>query len=168
MRPIVVSIEVFAALWARRKPGEDSENDILARLLALPRQQPMPDAGLVVRERGPRHANPDGGIVNTLFQVKFPQGFEIFRSYKGKEYLAVVQASRWIMEGKAYPSLFALSQMVSDSNENPWMHWKYRDEHGQTRKISDLRGSDPVTAPLPGDTAKASRQTPVRKKNARR
>jgi len=149
MRPIMISTDVLAALWSRRKPGEESENDILARMLGLKAQPPMPAPALVMRERGPKPGNEDGGIFNTLFRVKFPQGFEVFRTYKGRDYHAQVLASRWIMDGKAYPSLFALSQMVADSNENPWMHWKYRDERGQVRKIGELRGDGPVLAPLP-------------------
>ena len=86
MRPIMISTDVLAALWTRRKPGEESENDILARLLGLPRQPPVPDAALIVRERGPRPPHADGGIFNTNFRVKFPQGFEIFRTYKGKQH----------------------------------------------------------------------------------
>jgi hypothetical protein len=163
MRPIMISTDVLAALWTRRKPSEESENDILARLLGLPRQPPVPDAALIVRERGPRPPHADGGIFNTNFRVKFPQGFEIFRTYKGKQHRAVVQASRWIMDGRAYPSLFALSQMVSDSNENPWMHWKYRDEDGAVRKIGDLRGTEPIVAPLAPPAARKPAKARTRK-----
>lgn len=34
MRSIEVDTEVFAAIWARRQDGEESENDILRRLLS--------------------------------------------------------------------------------------------------------------------------------------
>lgn len=33
MREILVSIEVFAAIWALRRPGEQTENDILRRVI---------------------------------------------------------------------------------------------------------------------------------------
>ncbi len=34
MRQISVSTEVFSLIWAARKPGEESENDILLRILS--------------------------------------------------------------------------------------------------------------------------------------
>ena len=34
MRQIIVSTEVFSLLWAARQPGEESENDILLRVLS--------------------------------------------------------------------------------------------------------------------------------------
>lgn len=34
MRDISISIDVFAAIWALREPGEQSENDILQRVVA--------------------------------------------------------------------------------------------------------------------------------------
>jgi hypothetical protein len=43
------------------------------------------------------------------------------------------------MEGRNFPSLFALSMAIIDSRENPWMHWKYRNAKGRTEFISALR-----------------------------
>jgi hypothetical protein len=151
MRNIIVSTDVFAALWASRQPGEDSENAILERLLALPKGPPMPQI-IATPARSPgrppaSNADASGGIHNTTFNVNFPQGFEIFRTYKGHTYTAVVRAGRWVMNGISYPSLFALSMEVSESNENPWAHWKYRDAGGRVDFIRALRGD---TAPTEG------------------
>lgn len=149
MRNIIVSTDVFAALWAVRRPGEDSENAVLERLLGLPKGPPLPDVVTTIARPPGRpiasNANPAGGIHNTTFNVNFPPGFEIFRTYKGQSYTAVVRDGRWVMNGVSYPSLFALSMEVSESNENPWAHWKYRDANGRVDVIRALRGDTGAT-----------------------
>ena len=141
MRHIVISTDVFAALWAGRKVGEDSENAILERMLGLPKGPPL------MPQNGPHRSGivrpADGSIYNQMFDVHFPQGFEIFRTYKGQDYSAVVRESRWVMGARSYPSLFALSMAIIDSRENPWMHWKYRDANGRVAPISNLRNIPP-------------------------
>jgi hypothetical protein len=141
VRHIVISTDVFAALWASRKAGEDSENAILERMLGLPKGPP-----LMPQQFGPHPGNvrpTDGSIFNQMFDVHFPKGFEIFRTYKGKDYSAVVREGRWVMGARSYPSLFALSMAIIDSRENPWMHWKYRDTNGRVATISNLRNIPP-------------------------
>jgi hypothetical protein len=145
MRTIVISTDVFAVLWARRQPGEDSENAVLERLLGLPKGPPLPllaAAAGQVRD-GARNTYGHGGIYNRMFDVHFPPGFEIFRTYKGREYAAVVQDGRWVMNAQSFPSLFALSMAIIDSRENPWMHWKYRDAKGRAALIGALRKIPP-------------------------
>src|SRR5579872_31695 len=142
MRTIVISTDVFAALWAKRQPDEDSENAILERLLGLPKGPRIDTQALAFNDRfRARNAGADGqgGIYNHMFDVHFPAGFEIFRNYKGREYRAVVRDGRWVMGGRNFPSLFALSMAIIDSRENPWMHWKYRNAKGRADFISALR-----------------------------
>jgi hypothetical protein len=158
MRNIIVSMDVFAALWAARLLGEDSENAVLERLLGLPRGPTLPV--FVLGRPGPangaaRHSDSQGGIYNRMFDVRFPPGFEIFRTYKGKSYSATVKDGRWVMNGVGYPSLFALSMTVADSQENPWVHWKYRDTSGRVNLISALRKL--ATASEPAAEKKKSR-----------
>lgn len=147
MRTIILSTDVFAALWAKRQPGEDNENAILERLLGLPKGPPLALQAIAfsgqVRGRMGRNGDGLGGIYNRMFDVRFPAGFEIFRTYKGREYLAVVRDGSWVMDGQSFPSLFALSMAIIDSRENPWMHWKYRDANGRTDFISALRKIPP-------------------------
>jgi hypothetical protein len=145
MRTIIVSTDVFAALWAKRRPGEDSENAVLERLLGLPKGPPIPiqAAALSGSVRVGGGADGNGGIYNRMFDVRFPAGFEIFRTYKGRDYSATVRDGRWVMGGESFPSLFALSTAIVDSRENPWMHWKYRDANGRVNMISALRKIPP-------------------------
>ncbi len=148
MRTIIVSTDVFAALWAQRQAGEDSENAILERILGLPVGPPIAQQIVAGGGRAGRNGDGLGGIYNRMFDVHFPAGFEIFRTYKGREYSAVVRDGRWLMEGQSFPSLFALSMAIIDSRENPWMHWKYRDANGRVDLISALR----KTAPEPEES----------------
>ena len=159
-RHIVVSIDVFASLWASREPGEDSENAILERLLGLPKGPPLP-ASMVVAQRVAQSGPDDGGIYNRMFDVHFPPGFEVFRTYKGKEYRAVVQAGRWVMGAQTYQSLFALSVAIVDSQENPWMHWKYRDSQGRVATIINLRskGAEAEKSAAPAAKKRAAKTT---------
>jgi hypothetical protein len=142
MRTIVISTDVFAALWAKRHANEDTENAILERLLGLPKGPPIETQALAFNDRARgRNAGADGqgGIYNHMFDVHFPAGFEIFRNYKGRDYIAVVREGRWVMDGRNFPSLFSLSMAIIDSRENPWMHWKYRNAKGKIDFISALR-----------------------------
>lgn len=154
IRQIAVSTDVFAALWARRQPGENGENAILERLLNLP--------------KGPPIGGGNGGIYNSMFDVHFPEGFEIFRTYKGRDYSAVVQGGRWFMNGESFPSLFALSMAIIDSRENPWMHWKFRDAKGGVDFISSLRRIPPELDETPaqpeGEPAAHKKKAPMRAK----
>jgi hypothetical protein len=155
MRTVVISTDVFAALWGRRQPNEDSENAILERLLGLPAGPPIDAQSLNFNDRArARNAGADGqgGIYNHMFDVHFPAGFEIFRNYKGREYRAVVRDNRWVMDGRNFPSLFSLSMAIIDSRENPWMHWKYRNAKGHADFISNLRR-------IPSELEKASRRS---------
>lgn len=150
-RTIIVSTDVFAALWANRRLGEDSENAILERLLGLPKGPPLAIQASAFNEQprgGGKERNGQDGIYNQLFDVWFPAGFEVFRTYKGRHYSAVVRGGQWIMDGQRFPSLFALSMAIIDSRENPWMHWKYRDATGRPDFISSLRkiGATPEEA----------------------
>lgn len=150
MRNIIVSTDVFAALWAIRQPGEENENAVLERLLGLPKGTPLPEMVTTIpRPPGRPHAssaNSSGGIHNGTFNVDFPPGFEIFRTYKGHSYAAVVRDGAWVMNGVRFPSLFALSMEVSESNENPWAHWKFRDPtSGKVDFIRALRGDTAAT-----------------------
>lgn len=131
-RLILVSSDVFAALWATRQPDEDCENAILERILGLSKSAALATPPLVP-------PCDDGGIRHVRFGVYFPEGFEIFRTYKGQFWSAVVQHGLWLMNGRMFTSLFALSMAVSDSRENPWVHWRFQNPKGKTELIRALR-----------------------------
>ena len=97
MRSITVSTEVFAALWAARQPGEENEDDILRRLLG----------GKKPTKRKNGSAGDGTGFHDRRYDVRFPEGFEIFRTYLGKTYRARATGGSWLLlnDGRRYVSL---------------------------------------------------------------
>jgi len=80
MRTIQISTDVFAAIWARRSDAEHSEDEILSRLLAVKKTNAQPSSA--------RDLQTQIGFHDPRYGVKIPHGFEIYRTYKGKEYRA--------------------------------------------------------------------------------
>ena len=130
MRAIQVSTETFSAIWADRRPGEETEDAIIARRFEVAPQKAL--ASTLTASAG--------GYVDGRSGVRFNEGFEIFRNYKNKDYKARVQGGQWLLHstGQLYGSLNALSNAIGAS-ENSWNGWWYRDERGVARPINSLR-----------------------------
>lgn len=136
MRSISISTPVFAAIWAARKNGEDDEDAILRRLLEI-----APDK---LVDTPPTAAA--SGVHISQYDLHLPEGFSIFRVYKGQEYRAEVSGGRWLLRnnGHHYPSLHKLSWAVVNGRENAWQNWRYRDEKGRDHFIDHLRPEESV------------------------
>jgi hypothetical protein len=135
MKTIVISTDVFAAIWKLRIEGEESEDAILGRVLdVMPSPTKVPDA-----LGGGRM----GGFYDERSGVHFFEGMRIFRTYKGHKREAIATRDVWHVEatGQSFHSLHKLSQSVNDGkHENAWQNWKYRDEEtGEDRFIDHLR-----------------------------
>ena len=133
-RSITVSTDVFAAIWAKREEGEDTEDAILRRLLGCATMEGR-------QERQPA-TNGSGGVYDSRNDVHFPPGFVTFRTYKRREYQAIAQDGVWLREdtGDLYPTLNQLNSSIAVGMENVWNgNWKYRAEGGSIRSISYLR-----------------------------
>jgi hypothetical protein len=124
-----LSPEVLARIRALQGDDGRTADEVLRLLLGLP-----PAAAADAAKAAP-------GFEDATYAVRFPEGFEIFRTYKGRPYGARVAGGRWRLDadGKAYDSLNQLSQAVIDGNENAWMFWFYRDADGRPRRIARLR-----------------------------
>lgn len=133
MRSIEVSIDIYAAIWAARLPGEDNEDEILRRLLGVKSQIKDED-----EKNAPRNS---GGFKDARFNVEFPEGFVIFRSYKGTQYRATAKNGELILENNqtTYASLNKLSRAVSGNVENAWRNWYFTGRDGQRHLIEGLR-----------------------------
>lgn len=131
MRQVNLSTDVFAKIWSMRESGEETEDQILRRVLAIQEGVCVPPAN---SSAGRGYRDPRSG-------VELPAGFEIFRRYKGKEFKARATGGGWtlINDNRFYPSLNALSQKVTDGNENAWVNWNYVSDDGEIRKVSELR-----------------------------
>lgn len=140
MRTIQVSVDVFHAIWTRRKAGEDSEDSILRRELKVPAsKQEKTNGHALLRDLVVQHS----GFHDPRYGVEVPSGFEIFRTYKGKDYKAQAIQGFWIYNSKGYPSLNELNTAIGISHENAWSAWRYHDDKGRQRPLTDLR--DPST-----------------------
>ncbi len=131
-RTVTLSTAVFAAIWANRRDGEETEDAILRRLL---------NCGSGAATSGVPGER-EGGVYDTRNEVNFPEGFKIFRSYKRREYKAIAREGVWIREdtGQPFPALNQLNQSIVSGNENVWKSWKYHMPDGSERSIDSLRG----------------------------
>ena len=132
MRQIEVSVDVFAAIWATRKDGENSENDVLRRILGLAETTPAKTLPPPQEEAGFKDAR---------FRVELPEGFEIYRVYKGQEIRA--RASKGKLEligsGQFFPSFNQLSRAATGNIENAWKNWFFIGRDGKRHPIEGLR-----------------------------
>jgi hypothetical protein len=138
MRNISVEMDTFAAIWADRRPGEDTEDAVIRRRFGV---KPAP-----VREIPTKI-----GFSDLQLKHPLPEGFEIFRTYKGTEYRATAIDGQWLLAntGRKYPSLNQLSRAVSSNVENAWKNWYFKNQNGQRRLVDELRrhwmtNSEPV------------------------
>jgi len=133
-RTIPVSTDVFAAIWAQRREGEESEDSILRRLLGC--------TPVIQTSTGGNAVNCEVGFDDKRNGVAFPHGFTIFRAYKRKEYSAVAKDGVWRRTdtGKTYESLNQLNASIAAGNENVWNgNWKFKDTDGTIKSIAVLR-----------------------------
>jgi hypothetical protein len=134
-RPIDVSTDVYAAIWAARRTGEDDEDAILARVLGCKSSAQSQD------HHATRYA-PGAGVFDARNNVRFAEGFEIFRNYKGKRFEAVAKGGVWLRKdtGVTYATLNQLNSSIAQGAENVWNgNWKFRDSSGAEKSIATLR-----------------------------
>ena len=140
MRTITISTDVFAKIWAIRHKGEGTEDEVLRRVLEVPT---APDTSSGAEPSAPMA---EGGFRDPKSGVYFPEGFEIFRTYKGTEYRARATPGQWLLlnNNQRYPSLHKLSRAVVEGQENSWMNWKFDDGTGKPALIDKLRDPSKV------------------------
>jgi hypothetical protein len=144
MRAIQVSVDTFAAIWADRRAGENSEDEILRRKFNL--EAAPTEARDAPSPADRRHAPTGPGYHDRRFGVQFAEGFEIFRQYKGTDYSAKATSGAWLLmnTGDLYASLNGLSKAIG-AHEDAWHGWRYRDEDGKARPIAELRDESKIT-----------------------
>jgi hypothetical protein len=130
MRSVQVSADVFQAIWSARRAGEDDEDAILRRLLRVGNA-----------DLSPTQVTENAGWVDARSGTRFPDGFEMYRRYLGREYRARVVNGHWHLNDRKLnvSSMNDLSRAVGTKVENGWVNWKYRTNTGEERRISDLR-----------------------------
>src|SRR5437868_4528925 len=111
MRTISISTEVFAEIWRRHKPSDTNEDDILRRVFQLP----------AIKDAEPKDPENQAsqGYEDPRYRVSLPENFEIYRTYKGREFRARATGGQWLLltDKKLYPSLHKLSWAVVNGHE---------------------------------------------------
>ena len=133
LRQIDVSTPVYAAIWACRRDGEETEDQILKRLLECKSTNSIVPAISVESEYG---------FFDKRNMVEFPPRFKISREYKGKEYSAEARDGAWVRldNGKKFRSLNQLNSSIAAGPENVWNgSWTYIGKDGLVRSIDMLR-----------------------------
>lgn len=132
MRTIQVSESTYAAIWAKWQEGDDGEEGVIRRVLGV-------DEGKTIHGKTALNGT-TGGFRDERYGVVFPEGFRIFRTFKGQQRVANVRGRNWMLDnGRLVTSLNKLSAFIGAPTENAWTGWNYQDEKGETRPISDLR-----------------------------
>jgi hypothetical protein len=140
MRTISISTDVFAAIWRSRTDNETNEDEILRRVLGIPKAPTSPT------DVAKRDIQITVGFHDPRYGVELEPGFRIFRTYKGTEHGARAIQGFWVLDkdGKGYPTLNELSAAIGIPHENAWTAWFYRDKAGQRRPVSHLRDQSKI------------------------
>jgi hypothetical protein len=137
MRSVNVSTDVYAAIWAARRGGENDEDAILARVLGCKLPAKAEDHHATRYETR-------AGVFDARNNVRFAEGFEIFRNYKGRRYEAVANGGMWCRKdtGQTYATLNQLNSSIARGAENVWNgNWKFLDAEGSEKSIATLRSA---------------------------
>jgi hypothetical protein len=137
-------MDTFAAIWADRRAGENSEDAILRRKFNI-EAAPM-DVQHASSSDDRRPSPIRIGYYDRRFGVQFAEGFEIFRQYKGTAFSAKATSGAWLLmnTGDLYPSLNSLSKAIG-AHEDAWGGWRYRDKDGEVHPIGTLRDENKIT-----------------------
>ncbi len=137
MKNVALETDTYAAVWADRRPGEETEDAIIRRKFGV--------KSALMEKQAPTKI----GFSDYRFGIELPEGFEIFRTYKGTEYRAKAINGRWLLlsTGETYPSLNQLSRAVSGNVENAWNNWYFKSSSGERRLLTEKRKPQ-VNGPL--------------------
>ncbi len=115
MRTIEIDFDVLKAIMMRRPSEEVTENDVLRDLLGLP-----PKRSVATDVGGPA---PNDWITKG---VRFPVGTDFRANYKGQTYLARVEGSALLLNGKRFDSPSAAAMSITGNPVNGWTFWECR------------------------------------------
>lgn len=130
-RSIDIDIDVHKCIEAGREGFHEAPNDVLRRLLGLPRQ---------VRTNGEVPAVPTGRAWSGK-GVMLPHGTAVRMEYNGKGHAGRIDNGEWLVEGARYnsPSAAAGGVARTRAGTSPsldgWIYWEAK-RPGDTKWIS--------------------------------
>lgn len=126
-KTIEIDLDVYKRIEEHRESFDQSENDILRRLLDL-EEQP------VKMVRG----NKTG--LNVGDGVVLPDGTQLRKKYKGQLYEVAVTNGRIIYNGKGYTSPSGAAVAITGSPVNGWRFWEVKmPDDDEYRLLAELR-----------------------------
>ena len=141
MRNISVSTEVFAAIWAHRKPGRRDRR-------RHPRTHPARACSAFHSSRmsaveAEQHS---GEMWIEEYDLRLPAGFQIFRTYKEKFYTATVENGRWHLHNDE--QVLPVPEQIEPGSRAPRRE-RLEELELQRRKGTHLQ-HNPIEAPRTG------------------
>jgi hypothetical protein len=134
-RTIEIDIDVHKLIEAERHSFNETDNEVLRRLLRLPKQ---PRANEPMRAAGPRSWLGRGATL--------PHGTDLRMSYSGQEYRGEIVDGEWVVNGNTFHSPSGAAKAVATTKAgdhtslNGWGYWEVR-LPGDTKwkRLEDLR-----------------------------
>ena len=127
MATITVDFDVFKALTNLRASEEQTENDVLRKLLGL-----VPAVAI-----SQPSANEPAWVCKG---VAFPAGTKLRAVFKGKEYQGEVKDGAFLLDGVQHTSPSSAAYSVTQSSVNGWKFWEcFRPGDTQWIEIDALR-----------------------------
>lgn len=117
MRATEIDFDVHKKIEAERQSFEETDNDVLRRLLNISEHRPK--AIIPRTEKRPW----------TKRRVTLPHGTELRMEYNGRQYTGEIADGRWIVDGRAYTTPSAAARGVAvtkdgrHTNLDGWRYW---------------------------------------------
>ena len=112
MEKFEVDFDVWQVLTSRRKSEQDTNNDVLRRILDLP----------------PKAANvedkPHNGKSWVTKNVSIPEGTEFRALYKNNYYYGKVDDGALVIDGKSFTSSSKAARHITGNSVNGWIFWE--------------------------------------------
>lgn len=127
MKKIEIDLEVWKMIQSNLIAFDESENDVLRRLLKIDKST---DSSAIKDDV-------KGYMDNN---VLFPNGTVLKSFYNGKEYECKINNGKLYADGELCSSFSKAAMKFANSSTNGWMFWKYYDENSKKWiPISNLR-----------------------------
>ena len=92
----------------------------------------------------PATGSGETGVFDRRHGVQFPEGFEVFRVYLGRDFEARATNGSWVRsDGTSYRTLNELSCSIGARTENAWANWFFKDENGRRVAVAAPRKGRP-------------------------
>jgi hypothetical protein len=111
---IQIDLELFKRIQGERRSFDETDNDILRRLLKLGPAIP------------PEGVDPSEGGLDLGSGVFLPNGTTLRRRYKGEAYIAPVERGQIMVKGRGFTSPSGAAVEITGSAVNGWRFWEVK------------------------------------------